>query len=284
VAAIGDLLLDEPAGSSGETLIEHVTDALAARLNAANVADHQGFVRTAWWLTALFHDCGYACQHHQKRFEKLRDLYGTALAGSRDADWFHSHKAVASHVSGLTERDMGNSEESRHAFIGAAELAVQERTYERLVDGNGIGEDRAVRERRRLLFTLAIEAILRHHFPAGKPKNSCPAERLRFSESPLGYLLILCDELHEFSRVLAEVGHSSRQTRISYGTSPINRVRAVANNSGRLELRFGPRGTLPILGTTRVQWAQYKQEKLECSLTFGAGELYSGLDVPAPVP
>jgi len=175
-------------------------------------------------------------------------------------------------------------QDSRHAYVGATELAVQERQYEELSDGSGTSEDPAVRERRHLLFTLAIEAIRRHHFPAGKPPAHCPEERLRFSEAPLNYLLVLCDELHEFGRVLAEVDHSSCQTRISYGTSPISRVRAVANNSGRLELRFGRRGTSPIMGKARVQWAKDKQEKLECSLLFEAGELYSDLDVLAPVP
>ncbi|NLF01187.1 MAG: hypothetical protein GX601_09445 [Anaerolineales bacterium] len=284
VAAIGDLLLHQPTRKSGTTLLEHAAEALSERLAAARVADQHGFVRMAWWLTALFHDCGYACQHHQKRFEKLRGLYTTALAGSRDANWFHSHKAVASHLPGLTERDLSNSEASRHAFVGATELSVQEREYERLLDGHGVGEDPAVRERRRLLFTLAVESILRHHFPAGPPDDYCSCDRLRFSDAPLGYLLILCDELHEFSRVLAQVDHSSRQTRIRYGTSPVNRVRVAANDSGRLELRFGPRGTSPILGKSRGEWARKKQEKLECSLLFEDGELFQELAVPMPAP
>ncbi len=254
VAAIGDILLDQKIDRV--PLKERVADILGKKSE---------FVRIAWWLAALFHDCGYPCQFHNNYFQEIKKAYDVSMGGSASASRRSSQRDVATFVGPLTSGDIENCNVGKHSFTGAAELAALERKYE---NGPGKGENRRIRKRRRGVFQLAISAILTHHGPASDEKP------IRFSESPLNFLLILSDELHEGKRPLTTAnalnfvsGRRGGKTIIRYQDGDIIssklRIRKSPSGANNLELIFRPRkGLTEVRGRLKEEWAEKKESDL----------------------
>jgi hypothetical protein len=279
VAAIGDMLLHEEI--DGETLSIRVRRALRRNF-PASVVDRDRFIRLAWWLAAMFHDCGYAYEYHHKVYGKLAEAYGLPLSAPASGEWHECHGDLAGLVRELRERDFGNCAEARHAVVGAAELAREECEYERTA---GEKEDKDVRKRRRALLALAVRAILRHHYPAGKRTNdSVPpqSESIRFGENPLGFLLILSDEIDEAQRVCGRAKASDDGTTVvEYVPSGIESVTVAADGPDpTLTLTYHPKPkTTTIHGKPTKEWQEQKQTRLRDSLRLGKGELFRDIEV-----
>ncbi|GAF94694.1 unnamed protein product, partial [marine sediment metagenome] len=143
-------------------------------------------------MAALFHDCGYPYQYHHEHHSKLRQVYHQPLGGPADVRWGPLERGLRSMAGPLGAQDLANRASARHQFVGAAELCALELAYER---GAGSSERPMFRRRRRELYSLAIRAIKAHHV-AKDP----PGDPVAFSQNPLGFLLILSDELHELER------------------------------------------------------------------------------------
>jgi hypothetical protein len=275
VAAIGDLLLHQRLG--GTTLLARAAAELAPVLDGVT-ADPEAFVRLAWWLAALFHDCGYPYQFHHDYYRHLARVYNLPLASPTDASWHACHRHLAELAGGLSAADLDACEQGYHSFFGAAELANEEQRY-RL--GPGRGEDPGIRKRRQSLFALAARAILRHHSRA----------RISFAAEPLGYLLVLSDELHEARRPLgltetlpARPGAGGGRTIVSYSYGDLLAARVYDRGPRcgpkRLHLSFRcRRHTTTIRGTPILAWERRKRKALARSLAFGDDQLFRDLTV-----
>ncbi|MCX7007589.1 MAG: hypothetical protein NTY53_10145 [Kiritimatiellaeota bacterium] len=280
VAAIGDLLLD--ARVDGHTLLDHAVAALRPRLRRRGfpvvTAYPEQFVRLAWWLTGLFHDCMYPYQHHQEHYKKIGGVCQLPLANPTQTSWFATHSSLAGLVGSLSREDLLRCEEAHHQFAGAAELAMQNEIYENTI---GRREGATYRHRRRTLFALAAEAILSHH----KLRNL--NRRIRFRESPLGFLLVLSDELHETDRPRAQTYTQTSPDPAAiteFIPGEVSSVRVTANNTvpRHLRLRFCIRpGTTQIRGRPTAIWERAKNDTLTDMLKFGVGEIFETVSVRA---
>jgi hypothetical protein len=281
VAAIGDLLLD--ARLDGQTILDRAVTALRPRLRRRShpmvTAHPEEFVRLAWWLTGLFHDCMYPYQHHEEHYKKIGGVCQLPLANPTQTSWLAAHRSLAELVGALHKEDILRCDEGHHQFAGAAELAIQNEIYE-----NSIGDREAAtyHRRRRTLFSLAAEAILSHH----KPR--IPGRRIRFKECPLGFLLILSDELHETDRPYAETHTRARPCPAAiteFVRGEVSSVRVTAHSVGprRLTLEYrSPPGATHIRGRPKAAWESDKNSTLTRMLEFGTRELFADVRVQAP--
>jgi hypothetical protein len=278
VATIGDLLLEKEVG--GRALMKRVVEALQPKLepNGEKLGvDLEDFVKMVWWMTALFHDCLYTYGHYEKHVRTLQRVCKLPLANPTQASWHGAHKALTGLVGCLYSADIEACEKAYHQFASAAELAMQNAAYEEAVE-NEKDEKSIYRRRRRLLFSLAAEAILTHH----KPRAS--AAGIRFRDCPIGYLLVLSDELHETdrARLRAEASASNpRKTVLSYQEAEIKEVRAETDTSGQLTVSYGPPGLKSVRDEPVAKWRLEKEKKFHEMLAFGSGELFAGITVRA---
>ena len=280
VAAIGDLLLDQRVG--GRTILSRAVEAIAQRPTRPRLGDvtshSEDFVRLAWWLGALFHDSMYQYEYHEGQYRNLQTVCQLPLANPTQTSWFQAHNALAGLVRHLTRQDLLRCQEAHHQFAGAAELAMQNEFYEQ---GIGSRESAEYRDRRRMLFGLACEAILGHH------KLRVPSEPIRFSECPLGYLLVLSDELHEADRPHATttVPSGTRKTVTRFGRGEIKQVTLGTGRAARprLAIEYICRpGVTHVRGLSKPDWEAGKQQKMKSEmLAFGDRELFTDLTVRA---
>jgi len=276
VAAIGDLLLAQEL--TGRTLLTHMAQALTEDL-APVTSDPEGFLRRAWWFTALLHDCGYPYEHHAKGFNRLSGIYRAPISDPTSANWHACQECLTGRVGALNTGDLRHCRQARHSFIGAAELSCQEHEY---VQKHAPKEDEEYRKRRGLLFALATRAILVHH----APPEGVAAAPVSFNANPLGYLLVLSDELHEMNRPLgrASVDADGRpQTVITYEPSPVTSADLSVpedSNPPALEVQFtaDPEAE-EISGRSPEAWVEDKQGKLTPYLKCGDGELFGEIRV-----
>jgi hypothetical protein len=284
VAAIGDILLQQRVGRW--TLLDRTVEALkkqtfSGKRDLSSVTKHpQKFVRLAWWLTALFHDCGYPGEYHQGIFKQLAGIYTMPLARPTTRLMTKGQqRPLTNLVDALEPRDIEGCKHGRHTFLGAAELAHEERQYEL---GPGRGERPRFRRRRQALFQLAAEAILSHHCP---DKESC---KTSFFDSPLGFLLILSDEIHEAGRPTARPSvRPSEKTIIEYQDNGILSIKARWLNRGTHDLRLTYRcrkGTERVGGKSTNDWKAEKMRTLKDSLLFGPKEVFHSIEVDTKVP
>jgi hypothetical protein len=275
VAAMGDLLLHQVIGE--QTLLAQAAAVLGPKLAGVTHYPPQ-FLRLAWWLAALFHDCGYPYQFHCDYFQRLHKVYRVPLGNPAATDWSSCHRGLAKLVGSLAEKDTRNCEQGRHAFISAAELANEALAYEQEA---GKGEEKQYRQRRRTLFSLVVKAILRHHgtIPVG------------FGKNPLGFLLILSDEIHEAERPVALLSTEPPARPGDPGRTVITyRPNEIAAAEARLPDPPGPAPTLQLIyhcrpgathvrGKPRDQWAANKEKTLKDTLRLGPGEILGDLCV-----
>ena len=285
VAAIGDLLLRQEVHHG--TLLERATEALKDDLKGVT-GEPGEFVRLAWWLAALFHDCGQAYEFHNAPYKTLKKVYSVPLASATSCDWSKCHDHVAKVLGGLSGRDIENCRKGRHCFLGAAELLMQLREYEKEI---GDGESPEYGDRRRALFRLAARAIIRHHYPAGNREQGEKIEedeKIRFEENPLGFLLILSDEIDDAKRPRgdpkAKHGVREGKTVCAYVEPPIKHITASTDGSSSptltLTVNLRPNARKKRLdGKSPTEWCQAKEEKLKASLRFGPGELFRDVKV-----
>jgi hypothetical protein len=282
VAAIGDILLDQRVGR--QTLLELAADVLKRRLGTGITKNPPAFVRLAWWLAAIFHDCGYPYQHYCDSFRMIQKTYEISIGHPTSTSWFSCYRNLTDLAGALEVDDIDNSEQGKHAFTSAAELASEEQAYE---DTAGKPEDREIRARRRMLFSLAVNAVRVHH---GGPNPNAKAAPISFDTNPLGYLLVLSDEIHEIERPMAtfERGKAGDLTEIRYTANPIksviitgNPARAGKSSPVRLSLNFRC-ATKPtrIAGKPVDDWSNEKQdEKLVKRLALGPGQPFAEIRV-----
>jgi hypothetical protein len=267
VATIGSILLQEKVGA--RTLLEQAAEALEAKLGPLKIPPKK-FITVAWWLAALLHDCGYPYQFHYEAFQRLRKIYRIPLGSPTRTAWFPCHQDLALLAGPLRPEDVANCQQGRHSFMSAAELASAEFDYER---GMGKGEGKAYRRRRRALFSLATQAILCHHGPSP----------VSFRDNPLGFLLILSDEIHEAERPLAIPSTSGSTALMEYQSNAIEAVETqfiASGSSLHLELTYHcPSGTTHISGRPRKIWAEKKENDLKRNLRLGPGEILGDICV-----
>ncbi len=278
VAAIGDLLLDQKV--AGRTLLGRATEALSRR-SAADSPSAES-VLLAWWLAAMFHDCGYPHQLLHGHTGALRTAFRMTVGSPSAAHWSACYQELARLTGGLTALDVANCLRGRHPFTGAAALASQERRYESRA---GRKEDPTYRDRRRAVLGLAARAILLHH----QLRKSKDWQPIRFKDEPLAFLLVLSDEIHEFDRpagipYAAPTPAGTNQTVIGYDFGPVEgvEVRSTGGSGGKdatLRLTFQCQdGTRRLRGKSLADWQKAKQEDkqedLERALCFADGELF----------
>lgn len=233
-------------------------------------------MRLAWWLTALFHDCLYAYEQHQKDLRRLQGLCHLPLANTTQLAWLDAHRALAELLGSLTETDLANCKDGKHQFAGAAELALQNSVYENVIGGK---ESLEFRLRRRTLFSLAAEAILSHH------GSRHAHRRIVFANDPLAFLLSLSDELHEAGRFSAITVADPLDLNVSlmrFGVGDIERVSVYTTSVAKPDLRVTYHcrpGTTTIRGKAPAQWAYDKNRTIKTVLRFGYHELFRNLDV-----
>ncbi len=273
VAALGDLLLDQPV--RGQSLLLRAVAAIRPRLRGV-ARQPEEFVRLAWWVAALFHDAMYAYENQEKHCRNLQTVCLLPLANPTAASWFKAQKALVGLVGSLTHEDIVQCERAKHSFAGAAELAMQHHAYEEAVCG---AEATSIRDRRRTLFGLASEAILSHQ------KCRVAGEPIRFEAHPLAYLLVLSDELHETDRARAETtlggpGSSAAVTRYLPGEINAVTVRTgIGGRTGKLRIDYHCRLAGSRIGGQRASdWRDGKQHALEELLELRRG-VFDGLDV-----
>jgi len=277
VATIGDLLLDERIG--GQSLLQRAcaSPSLAARL-APLTAHPERFVRLAWWIAGLFHDCMYPYEFHRRQFVRLGKVIHLPLTDPTHAVWFDALRTVAEHVGILTSEDILRCAEAHHQFSGAAQLLVQNSSYERSINMGGLpGEDPLIRERRRLLLSLAAEAVMTHH------QLRVAGRLVSFDDNPLGFVLILSDEVHEAGRPLAQLTASSTKPRTSvfFHAGEIQSVHVRTNTATPpdLEVTFNCRHSVRrIARLPRAQWCAKKQRELD-KLRCGPHEVFGSVNV-----
>jgi hypothetical protein len=90
-------------------------------------------------------------------------------------------------VGSFEKSDIEASLKGKHQFYSAMELAASALKYEKWATG----EESNCKENRKMLLSMITSIILCHHDRKSK---------VRFDQNPLGYLLILSDELHEIGR------------------------------------------------------------------------------------
>jgi len=279
VAAIGDLLLDQKV--AGRTLLGCTTEELSRR-SAAGCPSAES-VLLAWWLAAMFHDCGYPHQLLHGHTGALRTAFDMTVGSPSAAHWSACYQELARLTGGLTALDVANCLRGRHPFTSAAALASQERRYEARA---GRSEGTACRDRRRVVLGLAARAILLHH----QLRKSRDWQPIRFADEPLAFLLVLSDEIHEFDRpagipYAVPTPAGTNQTVIGYDFGPVQgvEVRSAGGSRGTnatLTLTFQcPDGTKRLRGKSLADWRKAKQEDLERALCFADGELFRKLKV-----
>lgn len=278
VTAIGDLLLREQWGPA--SLLEQAHAVLAGRgLIPPKIKNPQEFVRLAWWLAALFHDCGYPLQFHEGHWGTLKDSYHVRLGRRPGAGPPSLIRRMKNDLDGLASPASMSSRRAAHGFVGGAELLSGEYGYEDEVPG----EDSECRARRGALLRLAASAVLMHH-PQPAPGTNTVAG-VAFEEHPLAWLLILSDEIDEAERVGTEVsvptGHS--HANVSPVTLPVESISIATDAAGsRLTLEFKlTKGTRTLRGLSPDAWARKKQQTLHENLRVGPGQLLEEIEVSA---
>lgn len=270
VAAIGDILLDADVG--GQTLLARAT----GRIELDDTIEdkyRQEFVRLAWWFAALFHDCGYPYQYHTGACHWLRSIYRAPIPDPAAAPWRRYLGYLAELVGNLSPADFSNLGIGEHAFYGAVEIAAQSQAYE---EGMGGVEEIEYRNRRRALLSQTVRAILRHHH-GGKS--------VRFENNPLGFLLVLADELHECGRPQGTPTVEEYRTITEYPTNAVKASSLDFLEEGRpgkyrLELCFDISPDETIAGRRAERWREKKEQDLHKFLALGGrGNLFSKLNV-----
>lgn len=280
VAAIGDLLLME----SGESVMSAVTDAyrqhqqFGDELNSlVSYDDQEKFIRLAWWLAAMFHDCGYPFQYHYDHCRRLGKACNVEIGDPTTGTWNSAHSYLARVAGGLSSADVTLGMNGRHPFYSAAELAAASQKYGEWAHR----EDSDIRKRRNLMLKMIAPAIIRHHRPrtADMPyKQADP--KVGFFENPLGYLLILSDELHEVER--PRVRFLRRRGRVVAipDDGRISRVGIRIQTNGNAHITYVCRR--PYSDAWKGSYETYKKHELESGLKIENDNLMTSLYVDVP--
>jgi len=168
-------------------------------------------IRTAWWLTGLFHDIGYTfyffSRHLEPRVLRAYPVYVGNAAG-RLAVGTPEYLTDRCLSRGLWLAD-DNEDDDRRRARSAGFLTASGSANHSIVGGltllailDEIESVYSVSPEQALAFHLAAEAICFHDLVGeGKLIDCQPRERcLQFRERPLAWLLVLCDKLQDWGR------------------------------------------------------------------------------------